>query len=384
MGLSQEGSTQNKTRKEQFTVVTALTSTAYRRPFPSLLCTLILVLSMLFSTQGQQGAFAQSQGDSRTFPETGKTVRSVFLAYWNSHGGLAQQGYPISEEMQEKSDTDGKVYTVQYFERAVFEMHPENQPPNNVLLSLLGVFLYQGKYPSEAPGQTPNNDSGSVVFSETGHRVGGVFLDYWKSHGALAQQGYPISNEFQEKSDLDGKTYRVQYFERAVFEYHPENQPPFDVLLSQLGTFRLKQKQVPSPTSTPTQTPPAMTSTPAPTAVPTNTPISLTDCNGIPDNAGVNIEPRCAELFSRFEITSQGWVGENEVGIYATMPNGQVFGAPFHIPVDNVHGGITHLVYLTVDDETPYYGIWTVTMEGVAHHDKKYGYFKVLPKPYSP
>jgi acetyl esterase/lipase len=30
----------------------------------------------------------------------------------------------------------------------------------------------------------------------------------------------------------------VQYFERAVFESHPENKAPYDVLLSQLGTFR--------------------------------------------------------------------------------------------------------------------------------------------------
>lgn len=36
--------------------------------------------------------------------------------------------------------------------------------------------------------------------------------------------------------------YTVQYFERAVFEYHPEKQVPFDVLLSQLGTFRYGQK----------------------------------------------------------------------------------------------------------------------------------------------
>src|SRR5262249_8491069 len=48
--------------------------------------------------------------------------------------------------------------------------------------------------------------------------------------------------EFTETSPLDGKPYTVQYFERAVFEYHPENQPPNDVLLSQLGTFAGKAK----------------------------------------------------------------------------------------------------------------------------------------------
>ena len=59
-----------------------------------------------------------------------------------------------------------------------------------------------------------------------------MFLDYWNAHGGLAQQGFPISEEFVEKSDLNGQEYTVQYFERAVFEMHPENQPPYDVLLS--------------------------------------------------------------------------------------------------------------------------------------------------------
>ena len=68
--------------------------------------------------------------------------------------------------------------------------------------------------------------------------MGGRFLQYWLSHGGLAQQGLPLSEELLEKSDLDGKNYIVQYFERAIFEYHPEHPAPNDVLLSQLGTFR--------------------------------------------------------------------------------------------------------------------------------------------------
>jgi uncharacterized protein (DUF885 family) len=187
-------------------------------------------------------SYTHSQGDSRTFTETGKTVKGKFLTYWNEHGGLPQQGFPISEEMQEKSDTDGKTYTVQYFERAVFELHTENQPPNDVLLSLLGNFLYKQKYPGGAPGQKPNTSTGSQLFQQTGKRVGGLFLEYWQQHGGLAQQGYPISEEFTEKSDLDGKPYTVQYFERAVFEAHPENQSPYNVLLSQLGTFRYRAR----------------------------------------------------------------------------------------------------------------------------------------------
>ena len=149
---------------------------------------------------------------------------------------------------------------MQYFERAVFEMHPENKAPNDVLLSLLGVFRYSAKYANGAPGQKVDTEPGAVKFAETGHTLGGQFLEYWKSHGGLAQQGFPISDEFTEVSDLNGQPYTVQYFERAVFEMHPENKPPYDVLLSQLGTFRYAETHQ---ASQPTATAPASNPTPA-------------------------------------------------------------------------------------------------------------------------
>jgi hypothetical protein len=201
------------------------------------------LLALVLPAVGLGGLPAAAQGNGRTFPETGKTVRGRFLTYWDSHGGLAQQGYPISNEMQEVSATDGRTYTVQYFERAVFELHPELRAPNDVLLSLLGVFLYNEKYPGGAPAQVPATGAGTVLFPETGKRAGGIFLQYWRTHGGLAQQGYPISDQFLETSDLDGQTYLVQYFERAVFEYHPEKLGTgFEVLLSQLGTFEYRAR----------------------------------------------------------------------------------------------------------------------------------------------
>ncbi len=205
---------------------------------------MLIATTVLTGISSSTVAAPVAQSTSRTFPETGKTVSGAFLDYWNAHGGLAQQGFPISDQIQERSDTDGKTYTVQYFERAVFEAHPENQPPYNMLLSLLGDFQLAQKYPGGAPVpvQHPNTATGSVLFKETGHRLGGTFLDYWNTHGGLAQQGFPISDELSEKSDLDGKQYTVQYFERAVFEMHSEIQPPNNVLLSQLGTFRYRAK----------------------------------------------------------------------------------------------------------------------------------------------
>jgi hypothetical protein len=96
--------------------------------------------------------------------------------------------------------------------------------------------------PPGGAGSANTQVESSRFFKETGKSVAGRFLQYWTQNGGLAQQGLPLSDEFVEKSDLDGKSYRVQYFERAVFEYHPENEPPYDVLLSQLGTFRYKER----------------------------------------------------------------------------------------------------------------------------------------------
>jgi beta-N-acetylhexosaminidase len=133
---------------------------------------------------------------------------------------------------------------------------------------LLGAFAYQEKYPGGAPGQQPNTSPRARYFEQTGHTLGGGFLEYWNSHGGLAQQGYPISDEFTEVSDLDGQPYVVQYFQRVVFEYHPENPPSGRVLLSQLGTFRYREQDVISPWLVPpAQIPPAIGKPEEPPAV---------------------------------------------------------------------------------------------------------------------
>lgn len=70
----------------------------------------------------------------------------------------------------------------------------------------------------------------SQFFNETGHTVGGGFLQFWLAKGGLQIFGYPITEEFIEK----GRT--VQYFERARFEHHPNSNPSlWDVMLGRVG-----------------------------------------------------------------------------------------------------------------------------------------------------
>lgn len=173
-----------------------------------------------------------------TFPETGKQVCDYFLEYWQASGGLAKQGLPISEVFLETNPADGRTYQVQYFERARFEYHPENRPPYDVLLGLIGREQFRAKYPGEYPDDTPGPQlvgPGAVCFPVSGKCVLPEFYAYWEANGGLAQFGYPITHGFMETNPTDGRQYYTAYFERARFEYHPENSPPYDVLLGLLG-----------------------------------------------------------------------------------------------------------------------------------------------------
>ena len=96
--------------------------------------------------------------DEQCFQETGKCIRGAFLRYWRENGGLRQQGFPITDEMQERNAPppagDGEMHTVQYFQRARFELHPEFAgTENEVLLGLLGAEQVTAKYgPPLPPG----------------------------------------------------------------------------------------------------------------------------------------------------------------------------------------------------------------------------------------
>jgi hypothetical protein len=150
------------------------------------------------------------------FSETGHHLsnRAGFLDYWRANGGLLLFGYPLTEEISE----NGRV--VQYFERARFEYHPEaGGTPQLVQLGLVGreVLAYSGRTINPAPPA-----DGARYFPETQHNLYGTFRRYWEKRGGLDRFGFPISEEFDELA-ADGQMRRVQYFERARFEYHPED-----------------------------------------------------------------------------------------------------------------------------------------------------------------
>jgi len=169
---------------------------------------------------------AAATAECVAFPGTGKSVCGSFLEYWEASGGLAQQGLPLTDAFSETNQATGKTYTVQYFERARFELHPENALPQDVQLGLLGLEQFALLHPDILPaveGDPFAGDTGGrecSLFHFTGETVCGPFLTYWREHGALAQNGYPISPVFLETNPSNGRQYPTQYFERARFEFH--------------------------------------------------------------------------------------------------------------------------------------------------------------------
>ena len=193
-------------------------------------------------------------------------VSGRFLEIWSSHGNdqanIYVNGLPITEKHSEISMTDGKTYDVQWFERARYEAHPENKAPFDVLLGLLGVNLTEGrpsidaatkqvKDPVDQPFVKIANPEDAdrqtkLWFPETGHSVSGKILEYWNTYGGVQQFGFPLSEQFQEASPTDGKSYTVQYFERNRFELHPEKQAPYEVELGLLGVQQYRTLPIPS------------------------------------------------------------------------------------------------------------------------------------------
>jgi hypothetical protein len=154
----------------------------------------------------------------RFFPETGHTLGGNFRDFFETHGSLDAFGFPRTEPVMEGG------FLVQYFQRARMEWHPD---VSQVELTLLGSMLTQGRTFATVPATASTQDL--QYFPQTGHTVHHAFLQYFNARGGLDLFGYPISEETVE----DG--FRVQYFQRARLEWHPELPPAYSVSLTLLG-----------------------------------------------------------------------------------------------------------------------------------------------------
>jgi hypothetical protein len=117
--------------------------------------------------EGQPQAPSTSKPGCVYFEQTQHLVCDQFLAYWRSHGlnldgrqgfteaeSLALFGLPLTEASVE-TDSQGRSYLTQWYERARFELHPE-VGPDAVLLGLLGrETSASAPQPQPAPAPAP-------------------------------------------------------------------------------------------------------------------------------------------------------------------------------------------------------------------------------------
>jgi hypothetical protein len=208
----------------------------------SRLCIALLNLAVVAIVLPQAGA--QAQTNQRCFVETGLCIEGRIREFWEQNGGLPVFGLPITD--QQEQSIEGQPRQVQWFERNRLELHPENPRPYDVLLGRLGVdrLSQNGRDWFQFPKSTAQ--AGCRFFPETGHNVCGDILKTWRAGGlefdgrrgkseveSLALFGLPISDAQTET--IEGREYTVQWFERARFELHPENAPPYNVQLGLLG-----------------------------------------------------------------------------------------------------------------------------------------------------
>ncbi len=166
------------------------------------------------------------------FSPTGQYLEGEFLEFWWEYGGMPVFGYPVSPEFEQ----DGM--TVQYFERAVLEKHPDNPPEWQILLRRLGADSITDELRNSEPFERRGEPEVGRYFPETGHSIQFGFRDHWEKWGGIRIFGFPMSTEFVEND------FTVQYFERAIFEYHPDHSPEWRILQPLIGAKAADQDGV--------------------------------------------------------------------------------------------------------------------------------------------
>lgn len=195
----------------------------------------VAVLGNVSATYPRQ--LPQAPGsECRYFSETFHWVCGEFLQFYDTRGGSATFGFPLTKAFDDPS----RGLSVQYFQRARMELHPYNPDPYKVLLGLLVDELGYRFSAVDQARIPPSNNAFHHYFPETGHVVSYAFLDYFREAGGLDIFGYPRSEFMYE----DG--YIVQYFQRARMEWHPEDLSGSQMRLTNLGEIYIERIGVPA------------------------------------------------------------------------------------------------------------------------------------------
>ena len=152
---------------------------------------------------------------SNTFP-----ISPIFQAYYANHGGMKILGEPISAELIENGAT------VQYFQNARLEYHPQLPAENQIFMAGLGEQFY-GRSPCVPIASAELN---TLYFNDC-HSVSPEFRGFFEDYGGVAFFGYPISERYIYSNWL------AQNYERATVIWDVSKAVDYQFSLLPLGAL---------------------------------------------------------------------------------------------------------------------------------------------------
>lgn len=331
-----------------------------------LVCTLIVLVVLLPS-------LGNAQTDERCFAETSYCITGRIREFWEAQGGLPVFGYPITPQRTEM--IEGQPFQVQWFERNRLELHPENPPPYDVLPGRLGAIEAE-QARAEGINLTYREEQreGCLLF-DTGWNVCGEFRQAFHANGLeldgvaglslnenIALFGLPLSPVITYTRN--GVTIDVQLFERARFEHHPHNQPPYQVQFGLLGSENLA-RQTTSATPTPESPGKSFGSTP---------PTEASLCAEVADPVNAAIRPsKCVTAGDVLSIDIFGFDANEHVGFWVTAPDDSVIGTKETVTI----GETGEARNLPIDTSQLRSGNWSIVFRGVSSGHTSIVYFRV-------
>jgi hypothetical protein len=185
---------------------------------------LLVFIAFAFMTACADGEGAQSQGSS--INGTGIPVGKEFLSFYEQNGSARVIGYPL---LVPYIDTNSGRQ-IQYFKRMRLEYDQDN---GNLSITQLGKWAIPN-VENQVPASVASSEA-SRSFPDTGLKVQDEFLAFFEANGGEMMFGLPLSPQLDE-----GGT-RVQYFENARLEWHPEATIDNRIQVGLLGETHFRQ-----------------------------------------------------------------------------------------------------------------------------------------------
>ncbi|MEX2425456.1 MAG: hypothetical protein WD401_01715 [Thermomicrobiaceae bacterium] len=156
-----------------------------KRTVLAALIALTAVLGSIPASENSASAQSYAPGPEEVyFSPTGQYLEGEFLEFWWEYGGMPVFGYPVSPELEQ----DGM--TVQYFERAVLEKHPDNPPEWQILLRRLGDHAITDEQRQQPAFQKTDAAETGMYFEVT---VTTSATGSWSTGRNMAESGFSAS-----------------------------------------------------------------------------------------------------------------------------------------------------------------------------------------------